>query len=586
MTKESENLNFTKNALKVLERRYLLKNRRGQIIETPKDMLKRVARAIAKIDRRYNPSAKIKTVANRFYTMMATKDFLPNSPTLMNAGLEKGQLSACFVLPIEDSIVGIFDALKIMALIQQSGGGTGFSFSRLRPKGDIVESTMSTSSGPVPFMEMFDKATDVVKQGGRRRGANMGILRIDHPDIVEFICSKESHNKLTNFNISVAVTDKFIQAVYNNKKYSLINPHTRKEVSKISAPYVFDLIARVSWKMGDPGIVFIDEINRNNPTPEIGIIESTNPCGEQPLLPYESCNLGSINLVQMLNNHKLDWDRLRKTVRLGVHFLDNVIDANVYPDERIEKTTKANRKIGLGVMGFADMLIKMRIPYDSKQALDFAEKIMKFITKEARSESIELAEERGSFPNFSLSVWKERDYKALRNATITTIAPTGTISMLAGCSSGIEPLFAICFVRNILNGTLMYETNPLFEKEARERGFYSMDLIAKIARVGSIKYLTKIPEDIKKVFVTAYDIAPEWHVRIQAAFQKYTDNAISKTVNLPHDATVEGVKEIFRLAHLLKCKGITVYREGSREGQVLSFGSDYSGGCPIKECPT
>jgi len=586
MIKNTENLKLTKNALKVLERRYLLRNRYGRIIETPEDMLKRVAKATARIDHRYDRTAKVKTVANRFYTMMATKDFLPNSPTLMNAGLKGGQLSACFVLPIEDSIAGIFDALKIMALIQKSGGGTGFSFSRLRPKNDIVESTMGTSSGPVSFMEMFDKATDVVKQGGKRRGANMGILSVHHPDIVEFIRSKESDKRLTNFNISTAVTDEFIQAVYNNEKYSLINPHTKKEVRKISANDVFDLIAKMAWKTGDPGIVFIDEINRNNPTPEIGIIESTNPCGEQPLLPYESCNLGSINLAQILNNCKLDWDKLRKIIHQGVHFLDNVIDANVYPDERIEKITKANRKIGLGIMGFSDMLIQMGIPYDSKQALEIAEKIMKFITEEARLKSVELAEKRGSFPNFDLSVWKDRGCEALRNATITTIAPTGTISMIAGCSSGIEPLFAICFVRNILNGTLMCESNPLFEKEAKKRGFYSTDLITKIARVGSVKHLTEVPEDIKKVFVTAYDIAPEWHVRIQAAFQKYTDNAISKTVNLPRNATIEDVKEIFRLAHILKCKGVTVYREDSREGQVLSFGSDYSGGCPYKECPT
>jgi ribonucleoside-diphosphate reductase alpha chain len=583
---ENDDLQFTRNALTVLESRYLARNGHGQTVETPKAMFRRVARAIAKVDHHYDRKVNLRVVEEEFFTIMASKNFLPNSPTLMNAGLRIGQLSACFVLPVEDSIAGIFDSLRLMASIQQSGGGTGFSFSRLRPRNDIVESTMGTASGPTSFMELFDKATDVVKQGGRRRGANMGVLDAHHPDIIEFIRAKESNNRLTNFNISVAVTDDFMQAVYNNDKYSLVNPRTGKEERAVSAIEVFDLIAEMAWKSGDPGVVFIDEINRKNPTPKIGRIESTNPCGEQPLLPYESCNLGSINLAQMLSKKSLDWDKLRNTIRDGVHFLDNVIDANVYSDERIERVTKANRKIGLGVMGFADMLAGMGIRYDSMEALEIAEKVMRFITEEARLKSIQLAEQRGSFPNFNISIWKDEGFDALRNATITTIAPTGTISIIAGCSSSIEPLFAICFVRNVLNGTLMYEINPLFESLVKERGVYSTDLVTDISKVGSVKDITEIPDDVKNIFVTAYDITPAWHVRVQAAFQKWTDNAVSKTVNLPHHATVEDVKEVFKLAHVLKCKGITVYREGSKEGQVLSFRSDYSGGCLNKTCPT
>jgi len=549
-------------------------------------MLRRVARLVAKSDLLYNCDAETQTVEERFFEMMANRDFLPNSPTLMNAGLRAGQLAACFVLPVEDSISGIFDTQRIMALVQQSGGGTGFSFSRLRPKNDIVESTMGTSSGPVSFMELFDKATDIMKRGGRRRGANMGILSVHHPDIIEFIRAKESPNKLTNFNISVAVTDAFMLAIDKDRKYSLRSPRTGKVVSRVRANDVFDLIAKMAWKTGEPGLVFMDEIHKNNPTPKIGQIESTNPCGEQPLLPYESCNLGSINLSHMLDGRKVDWIKLKNIVNQGVHFLDNVIDANAYPDERIEKITKANRKIGLGVMGFADMLVQMNIPYNSERALEVAEEIMGFIRKEGRLKSIELAEKRGSFPNFRASIWRERGYRALRNAAVTTIAPTGSISIIAGCSSGIEPLFAVCFVRNVLNGTLMWEVNPFFEKVAKKRGFYSTNLIRKIGKTGSVSCFSEVPEDVKKVFVTAHDIAPEWHVRIQAAFQKHTDNAVSKTVNLPTKATVEDIKAIFRLAYLLKCKGITVYRDGSREGQVLSFGSDYSGGCPDKACPT
>lgn len=537
------------------------------------------------------------------HTYVANGFVTHNSPTLMNAGTDIGQLSACFVLPVDDSIEEIFNALKYMALIHKSGGGTGFSFSKLRPRGDVVKSTMGVASGPVSFMKIFDVATDVIKQGGRRRGANMGILRVDHPDIIEFITAKEKEGVLTNFNISVAVTDEFMDAVENNKYYSLINPRNGNVVRRVRAKDIFDLIAIAAWKTGDPGLIFIDEINRKNPTPHVGIIEATNPCGEVPLLPYESCNLGSINLSKMIEDGEIDWDKLRQTVRTAVHFLDNVIDANKYPIPQIEKATKANRKIGLGVMGFAEMLIKLGIPYNSEEAVAAAEKIMSFISKEARRKSVELGEERGSFPNFPGSIWDKMGYKAMRNATVTSIAPTGTISIIAGTSSGIEPLFAVAFIRNVM-GTQLFEINPIFEQISKERGFYGMDLIAKIARTGSVQELSEIPSDIKQLFVTALEIAPEWHVRIQAAFQKYTDNAVAKTVNLPPYATVDDVRKIFMMAWKLKCKGITVYRYGSRAEQVLTIGgaqasttnitafppymqaaSEFAGECPTGVCP-
>jgi ribonucleoside-diphosphate reductase alpha chain len=586
---------LTVNALEVLRKRYLLRDEDGRITETPAKMFRRVAKAIAKVDGKYggNPKESEKT----FYEMMARTEFLPNSPTLFNAGTELGQLSACFLLPVDDSLESIFTAVTNMALIEKSGGGVGFDFSKLRPKGDIVKSTKGVASGPVSFMRVFDSATEVIKAGGKRRGAMMGVLRADHPDIVEFITSKQKPGVLSNFNISVAVTDEFMKKLEEDGTYWLINPRNQEKVRKLKAKGVWNLMAKSAWKSGDPGVIFLDEINRHNPTPEIGRIEATNPCAEQPLLPYESCNLGSVNLSRMVENGKVNWKKLGETVRNAVPFLDDVVDANRFPLKQIGEMTRANRKIGLGVMGFADMLIKLGVPYDSDEALKLAEKIMRFVTEEARKKSVELGEERGSFPNFDRSVWKDK-YNAMRNATITTIAPTGSISIIAGCSSGIEPLFAVSFMRKVLEGTRLFEINPLFEMAAKERGFYSAGLLEEIARTGSVQRIRGVPEDVKRVFVTALDIKPEWHVKMQAAFQKYTDNAVSKTVNLPNDATVEDVEKVFWLAYRLKCKGITVYRYGSKPEQVLNIGeirtekkrfvsaeSEYAGGCPTKTCP-
>ncbi|MEM3571139.1 MAG: vitamin B12-dependent ribonucleotide reductase [Candidatus Bathyarchaeia archaeon] len=561
------------NAISVLERRYLRKDKDGRIIETPTAMFRRVARSIAIVDMIYDSNANVKKTEEEFYKIMTNLEFLPNSPTLMNAGTELGQLSACFVLPVEDSIESIFDAVKYTALIHKSGGGTGFSFSRLRPKNDVVKSTGGIASGPVSFMKVFDSATEVIKQGGRRRGANMAVLRVDHPDIIEFITCKDDETQLTNFNISVAVTNDFMEAVKKNESYELINPRNKQVVKRLPAREVFDLIVKQAWKNGEPGLLFLDRINQDNPTPLLGEIESTNPCGEQPLLPYESCNLGSINLSRIVEDGKINWDRLKELVRISVHFLDNVIDANKYPLKKIEEVTKGNRKIGLGVMGFADMLIKLGIPYDSNEALQLAEKVMNFIQEEAIKKSIELAEIKGSFPNFGGSLWEKKGFKAIRNATLTTIAPTGTISIVANCSSGIEPLFAVSFIRNVMEGVKMLEVNSLFEKIAYEKGFYSEELMMEIAKKGSIKDIKEIPEDVKRVFVTTFDIAPEWHVKMQAAFQKYVDNAVSKTVNLPYDSTLNDVERIFFLAYELGCKGITVYRNLSRKAQVLNIGS-------------
>ena len=590
---------LTFNAIKVLERRYLLRDETGKVRETPAQMFRRVAKTIASVEKAYGYSDKeIRKFEEEYYRMMFNLEFLPNSPTLMNAGTEIGQLSACFVIPVEDSIKSIFEGVLYMALIHKSGGGTGFSFSKLRPKGDIVKSTEGIASGPVSFMRVYDVATDVIKQGGKRRGANMGILRVDHPDIFEFITAKAREGFLTNFNLSVAATDEFMKAVENDEIFELVNPRTNKVVKKIKAREIWHSIVFMAWKTGDPGVIFIDEINRHNPTPHVGAIEATNPCGEQPLLPFESCNLGSINLAKMVEDGKINWDKLGETVRKAVRFLDNVIDANKYPLPEIEKMTKANRKIGLGVMGFADMLIQLGIPYDSEEAVQTAEKVMKFITEEARKTSVELGEEKGSFPNFSGSVWEKKGYKAMRNATVTTVAPTGTISIIAGCSSGIEPLFAIAYIRNVMEGTQLLEVNQYFEQKTKEIGIYSKQLMEKVAKYGSIQKMKEIPEDLKRVFVTALDIAPEWHVKMQAAFQKYTDNAVSKTVNLPHDATIKDVENVFWLAYKLKCKGITVYRYGSKKEQVLYIGafekgapkiikaeSEYAGGCPTPYCP-
>ena len=586
---------LTVNALEVLNRRYLLKDVTEKIVETPSQMFGRIARAIAKVDRKYgeNPKESEKI----FYEMMTRLEFIPNSPTLFNAGTKLGQLSACFVLPVEDSLEGIFTAVKNTALIEKSGGGVGFDFSRLRPKGDIVMSTKGVASGPVSFMRVFDMATEVIKAGGKRRGAMMGILRVDHPDILEFITSKQKPGFLSNFNISVAVTDDFMKTLEGDGEYWLVNPRNKEKTAKLKARNVWDLMVKSAWASGDPGVIFIDEINRHNPTPEVGRIESTNPCGEQPLLPYESCNLGSINLSRMVDDGKINWEKLRETIRNAVHFLDNVVDANKYPLKETAKITKANRKIGLGVMGFADMLIKLKIPYNSTEALELAERLMRFIEEEAHKKSQEIAEKRGSFPNFEKSIWKNK-YKAFRNATVTTIAPTGSISIIAGCSSGIEPIFAISFIRNVLSGTRLFETNPLFETIAKERGFYDAKLLEEIAKTGSVQKIDRVPEDVKKLFVTALDIEPEWHVRMQAAFQKYTDNAVSKTVNLPATATVEDVRKVYDLAWKLKCKGVTVFRYGSKPEQVLYIGeiktpegkfisaeSEYAGGCPTQTCP-
>jgi len=586
---------LTVNALEVLRKRYLLRDETERIIEDPAQMFRRVAKAIARRDRKYGDDPR--ESEETFYRMMARLEFIPNSPTLFNAGTRLGQLSACFVLPVEDSLESIFTAVKNMALIEKSGGGVGFDFSRLRPKGDIVMSTKGVASGPVSFMRVFDVATEVIKAGGKRRGAMMGILRADHPDILEFITSKQRPGFLSNFNISVAVTDEFMKTLEENGEFWLINPRSKEKTGKLRAKEVWDLMVRSAWASGDPGVVFIDEINRHNPTPEVGKIESTNPCGEQPLLPYESCNLGSINLSRMVEDGEILWDKLRETVRNAVHFLDNVIDANKYPLKEIEKITRANRKIGLGVMGFADMLIKLGVPYNSEKALEIAEKLMKFINEEAHKKSEEIAEKRGSFPNFERSIWKDR-YKAMRNATVTTIAPTGSISIIAGCSSGIEPIFAVSFIRNVLDGTRLFEINPLFETIAKERGFYDVTLLEEVAKTGSVQKIEKIPEDVKRLFVTALDVAPEWHVRMQAAFQKYTDNAVSKTVNMPYEASVEDVRKVFKLAWKLKCKGVTVFRYGSKPEQVLYIGevktaerkfvsaeSEYAGGCPTKTCP-
>lgn len=567
-------IRLSQNALVVLERRYLRKDRKGKPAEAPEDLFRRVARAVASADARFDPKADVKKTEEDFYKLMTSLVFLPNSPTLMNAGRRLGQLAACFVLPIEDSMEDIFETLKHTATIHKSGGGTGFSFSRIRPEKDVVLSTAGVSSGPISFMVVFDVTTETVKQGGARRGANMGVLRVDHPDIEAFTLLKNDPTRLNNFNISVALTQKFLDALEKGLDYDLVNPRTSKTVRSVSARQIFDMIVCSAWQTGEPGVIFIDAINRKNPTPHLGDIEATNPCGEQPLLPYESCTLGSINLSKMITRNVVNLNRLRKTVHDAVHFLDNVIEVNKYPLSRIEKMSKGTRKIGLGVMGFADMLIKMGIPYDSEEAVFQAEKVMSFILKESRVASALLAKKRGNFLYYKGSIFDDPSTSYMRNASTTTIAPTGTISIIAGTSSGIEPIFAVAHIKRILDGESLPEMNPLFIKIAKKEGFYSKALVKEIVKTGSVQSADAVPDHVKRLFMTSHDIAPEWHIKIQSAFQKYTDNAVSKTVNFPAHATREDVEKVYLLAYKNGCKGVTIYRYGSRAQQVLNIGSE------------
>jgi ribonucleoside-diphosphate reductase alpha chain len=555
----------------------LAKDENGRVIETPEEMFRRVAKHVASAEKVFHPdltAEELKQIEDTFYHLMASLDFLPNSPTLMNAGKELGQLSACFVLPIDDSMEGIFDAIKNTALIHKSGGGTGFSFSRLRPKDSMVRSTAGTASGPVSFMNVFNAATETVKQGGTRRGANMAILRVDHPDIEQFIDCKKGEHSLNNFNISVAVTDEFMDAVKNGLKFTLRDPRTGEGIKEINASKLFDKIVENAWRNGEPGIVFLDQVNRSNPTPELGEIESTNPCGEQPLLPYESCNLGSINLDHVVEEDQINWDKLERLVKLSVRFLDDVIEVNRYPLPQIEEVTRANRKIGLGVMGYADLLFQLEVPYNSADGIKLGEEIMEFIQKTSHRASAELAEHRGVFPNFDKSFYET----PMRNATVTTIAPTGTLSMIADCSGGIEPVFSLVYVKRVMDGQDLRYVNRHFEKALDRAGIRTEKLLEKIAGCRSLEEVDEIPEPLRRVFVTSHEIAPEWHVRMQAAFQKYTDNAVSKTINFPHNATTGDVRKAYMLAYDLGCKGLTVYRDGSRQEQVMHKGKTVKGG--------
>jgi ribonucleoside-diphosphate reductase alpha chain len=570
----NKKIDLSENAIKVLERRYLKRDEEGTLLEKPRDMFIRVAGNIAFAEKKYGKTEEeVKEIEKQFFDIMTDLDFLPNSPTLMNAGKELQQLAACFVLPVGDSMNAIFEALKETALIQKSGGGVGYSFSNIRPKNDVVLSTKGVSSGPISFMTVFNAATDTIKQGGTRRGANMGILRVDHPDILDFIISKENNEKLTNFNISVGVTEKFMRAVENDDEYEVINPRTKEVVDKYRAKEVFVKIVEHAWKNGDPGIIFLDRLNKDNPTPNLGQIESTNPCGEQPLLPYEACNLGSINLAHMVKEEegikKIDYDRLRNVTCAAVRFLDDVIDMSRYPLEKISKMAHGNRKIGLGVMGYADLLIILGIPYDSEEALELAQRVMSFIQDESKNASRELAKEKGIFPNFKGSVYDSPDGYEIRNATTTTIAPTGTLSIIADCSSGVEPIFALSFVKNVMDNDRLVEVNDYFEELANKEGFYSKELMEKIAEKGNLKDIDEVPSRYRRIFVTAHEISPIWHVRTQASFQKFVDNAVSKTVNFSNDATVQDVENVYMLAYRLGCKGITIFRDKSRGTQVL-----------------
>lgn len=607
-------LNLSENAIKVLEKRYLKRDKEGTCTESPADMFARVASSIAEAELQYGKSqVDVNALTQKFYEAITNLYFVPNSPTLMNAGRELGQLSACFVLPVEDSLEGIFETVKNTALIHKSGGGTGFSFSKLRPKNDVVRSTMGVSSGPVSFMEVFNAATEAVKQGGTRRGANMGILRVDHPDIIDFIHCKNDNNRLNNFNISVAITDKFMEALKKGEDYELYHPTTKKVLGKLSAKKVFDLIVDGAWRNGEPGIVFIDKMNADNPTPQVGEIESTNPCGEVPLLSYEACNLGSINLGLMLKETsagvEVDWAKLEEVTKLSIHFLDNVITVNNYPLPVIAEMVQNNRKIGLGVMGWADMLMKLGLSYNSKEGTDLAYQVMEFIDYHSKVESLELSKQRGAFNNFKGSVyengtflmgkytgksaglitdsqWAELDAQikqfGIRNATTTCIAPTGTISMIAGASGGVEPLFGLVFSRNVMDGTEMLEINPVFKKYAEDKGFYSESLMKEIAKDGSVAHVEGVSAEVKHIFATAHDVTPEWHVRMQAAFQLHTDNAVSKTVNFEEHATREDIEKAYILAFDNNLKGITVYRNNSRTFQPMNLDAKKSPELEIK----
>ena len=577
---------ISENAKAVLEKRYLIKDEKGQPIETVDGLFHRVARAVASADSAYE-QGDVRKSEEEFYKMMSELDFLPNSPTLMNAGRHLGQLSACFVLPVGDSMEEIFDSIKNAALIHKSGGGTGFAFSRLRPKGSTVNSTGGVASGPISFMKVFNAATEAVKQGGTRRGANMGILRVDHPDILEFISCKDDTHEINNFNISVGLTENFMSAAMAGEDYELVDPATGKVTGTLNARTVYDKIVDSAWRTGEPGIIFLDRLNRDNAVPSQGEIESTNPCGEQPLLPYESCNLGSINLLNHLKEgaggYEVDWDKLRDTVDKAVHFLDNVIDVNKYPLAEIDRVTKLTRKIGLGVMGFADMLLKLGIPYNSEEGVELARQIMSFINSEGHAVSRTLATQRGAFPLYEESIYNKPGEAPLRNATVTTIAPTGTLSIIAGVSSGVEPVFAYAYIRNIMDGTHFVETNAALRQKLSQRGLLSDGLMQRIAEEGTLAHISELPEEIKRVFVCAHDVSPIWHIRMQAAFQEFTDNAVSKTVNFANSATRENVSEVYQLAWRLGCKGTTIYRDGSRAEQVLNIGKVSDGKVQTQE---